>query len=93
MGEVAIEVEGYGPVRTVRGTTLLEACEAAAIPIDSACGGFAACNSCRVEVLDGADGLSPRLPEEDPFLDADDQRLACQARIVGPVSVRLAPGC
>jgi ferredoxin len=93
MQEVAVAVEGYGSVRTTCGTTLLEACEAAAIPIDSACGGFAACNACRVEVLDGADGLSPRLPEEDPFLDADDQRLACQARILGPVSVRLAPGC
>ena len=74
------------------GTTLLEACEANAIPMDSACGGFAACNSCRVDVIAGAEHLSDRLDEELPFLDADDQRLGCQARIHGPVRVRPAPG-
>ncbi len=59
--------------------------------MDSACGGFACCNSCRVEVLSGA--LSPLLPEEEPFLDAPAQRLGCQARLLGGlVAVRLAPG-
>jgi ferredoxin len=60
--------------------------------MDSACGGFAACNSCRVDVLDGAEHLTPLLPEEEPFLDVPGQRLGCQARVQGPVHVRLAPG-
>lgn len=89
---VEVEVEGYGVARAEVGATLLEACEAAGIPIDSACGGFAACNSCRVAVIAGAEQLSPRLPEEEPFLDAPDQRLACQARVLGPLTLRLAPG-
>ncbi len=85
-----------GPAGTVRieaaaGTSLLEACEAAGIPMESACGGFACCNSCRVEVESGE--LTPLLPEEEPFLDGPRQRLGCQARVVGgPVSIRLAPG-
>jgi ferredoxin len=60
--------------------------------MESACGGFAACNSCRVVVLDGE--LTPLLPEEEPFLDGPDQRLGCQARVAGGdrVAVRLAPG-
>jgi ferredoxin len=71
--------------------SLLEACEAAGIPMDSACGGFAACNSCRVDVISGA--LTPLDELELPFLDAPGQRLGCQARLVaGPVAVRLAPG-
>jgi adenylate cyclase len=87
-----VRVEGYEPVECAGGRTLLEVCEDAAIPMDSACGGFAACNSCRVDVLDGADRLSGRLPEEEPFLDTDRQRLGCQARVLGDVAIRLAPG-
>jgi adenylate cyclase len=89
---VTVSVEGYARSEAEAGWTLLEVCEAASIPMDSACGGFAACNSCRVEVVEGADQLSPELPEEEPFLDAADQRLGCQARVWGDVAVRLAPG-
>ena len=104
---VEIVVEGWPPIRldprraehgyawvdgAPVGPTLLEACEGADVPMESACGGFAACNSCRVEVIRGAEGLSPRQPEEEAFLDAPTQRLGCQARVGGDVVVRLAPG-
>lgn len=74
------------------GESLLDASEDAGCPLDSDCGGVAACNACRVQVLEGAENLSPRSFEEDPFLDADDQRLGCQARVLGDVRVRPAPG-
>jgi ferredoxin len=86
-----LSVAGFEPVEGAIGASLLEACEAGGIPMESACGGFACCNSCRVEVLAGA--LSPLLPEEEPFLDGPGQRLGCQARLLGgAVAVRLAPG-
>lgn len=72
------------------GLSLLEVCERHGLPMESACGGFAACNSCRVRVISG--DLSPLDDAEDPFLDAPDQRLGCQARVVGDVVVRLDPG-
>jgi 2Fe-2S ferredoxin len=90
--ECRVEVEGYPLVRCAAGASLLEVCEGAAIPMASACGGLAACNSCRVEVLGGAESLSELLPEEEPFLDEAHQRLGCQARVQGDVQVRLAPG-
>ena len=90
--ELPVEVEGYGAVRVRRGTLLLDACDAAQIPMEAACGGFACCNTCRVEVIGDGSGLSPLLPEEEPFLDGPTQRLACQAEVVGPVRCRLAPG-
>lgn len=71
---------------------MLELCEGAGIDIEAACGGFACCNTCRVQVILGAENLSPMLEEEEPFLDNDDQRLGCQATVLGPVSIRLAPG-
>jgi len=85
-------VDGHGTVAAQFDEVLLELCEREGIPMDSACGGFAACNSCRVEVVEGAANLSPILEEELPFLDAPGQRLGCQSRVLGPVRIRLAPG-
>ncbi|MEM6928922.1 MAG: 2Fe-2S iron-sulfur cluster-binding protein [Myxococcota bacterium] len=90
--ELSVQIEGHGTLTVRRGTVLLEACEEAGIPIEAACGGFACCNTCRVEVVGDASGLSPLLPEEEPFLDAPTQRLACQAEVRGAVSLKLAPG-
>ncbi len=89
---IRVAVDDHFEVCAEPGWTLLEVCEEHGIPMDSACGGFACCNACRVEVLEGASGLSPKDPAEDPFLDGPGQRLGCQARVVGPVRVRLAPG-
>jgi ferredoxin len=72
------------------GATLLDVCDTFGLPMECACGGFAACNSCRVRVIEG--DLSPLEDVEEPFLDAPDQRLGCQARVVGPVRLRLDPG-
>jgi ferredoxin len=84
---------GEYDVACAAGMTLLEASEHTAHPLDSDCGGFAACNACRVEVLEGESALTPREPAEDPFLEGPTQRLGCQARIVGArVVVRRANG-
>ena len=72
------------------GATLLEVGDDHGLPMETACGGFAACNSCRVRVLSGV--LSEVEDVEDPFLDDPGQRLGCQARVVGDVVVRLEPG-
>jgi ferredoxin len=87
-----VDVEGHAPFEVAPGTTLLVACEAHGVPMQSDCGGFAACNACRVRVLDGGDGLSSCADEELPFLDDDDQRLGCQAAVLGDVRVKLDPG-
>jgi 2Fe-2S ferredoxin len=87
-----VAIEGYAPFEVDEETTLLEGCEEAGVPMDSACGGFAACNACRVQILSGGEHCGPTLEEEVPFLDAPDQRLGCQVRVSGPVVLRLAPG-
>jgi ferredoxin len=49
------------------------------------------CGTCRVRVVNGLENLSPRSREEDDFLKAlkrpIHERLACQARILGDVSI------
>ena len=88
----ALTLLPHPPAQVAAGTTLLDASEELGWPLDSDCGGVAACNACRVRVISGADNLSPRLAEEEPFLDDEDQRLGCQARLLGEVVVQPAPG-
>lgn len=87
-----VRVEGWDPFPIRADQTLLEACEDAGVPMDSACGGFACCNACRVTVLEGGAAAGVPLPEELPFLDAPAQRLGCQVRTSGDLVVRLDPG-
>ena len=92
MSQHQVEVEGFPPFNATHGESLLDASERAGVPIEAACGGFAACNSCRVLVLDGGATLGPLEEEEAGFLDAPGQRLACQVQVGGAVRCRLAPG-
>ncbi len=71
---------GHPPLIAAPGQSLLELCLEHDLPMELACGGFAACSSCRVRVIDGA--LDPVDPVERPFLDRPDQRLGCQARLI-----------
>jgi adenylate cyclase len=74
-----------GPkVMSAPGLTLLEISRANRVPHLSVCGGKARCSTCRVRVLDGAEGLAPPSEAEAALLkrigaDAD-VRLACQIR-------------
>ncbi len=87
-----VRVEGFPTFTVLDGTSLLDACEAAGIPMGSDCGGFAACNACRVTVLSSPEALSPLAEDELGFLDVDGQRLGCQACVMADVAVRLDPG-
>lgn len=68
--------------------TLLEAALEADIPLPHACGGDASCSTCAVEILSGAERLSPMEPLEQETLGkllparAPSTRLSCQARIL-----------
>jgi adenylate cyclase len=74
------------------GETLLEAARHGGVPMASACGGAAACTTCRVVVIEGREGLAPPPPDEAAVLaplGADGSlRLGCRARVLGPVTVR-----
>jgi ferredoxin len=89
-----VTFEGLGAsVSGAPGESLLELCQEHDLPMETACGGFAACNSCRVRVIRGA--LTPLDEVERPFLDREDQRLGCQACLTdapGEVVLRLDPG-
>ncbi len=71
------------------GTTVLEAADALRVRIGRVCGGGGTCSTCRVEVAVGAENLSPVQENEIAYQLGPGVRLACQARVLGDVGVRV----
>jgi 2Fe-2S ferredoxin len=72
------------------GTTLLASAEAMGVRVSHVCGGDGACGTCRIEVVDGWDRLTPPTPDE-TYKELDPPyRLSCQAKLAGDVIVRVA---
>jgi len=75
-------------------TSLLEAAKVLGLRLNHDCGGNASCTTCRIEVQDGHDHLSEIDFDEQDLLDREAlsesrHRLACQARVLGDVIVRV----
>ena len=75
------------------GTRLLHAAMAEGIDLSHYCGGTCSCGTCRVEIRGDARGLSPMEGREQMVLGFEamqrGDRLACQARVLGAVSVSI----
>lgn len=82
--ESGIEVECDGD------RSLLDCALAAAVVIDHICGGDGACGTCRVEILEGWDHLTPRTQDEIGREIDRPYRLACQTRANSNTVVKVA---
>ncbi|MCB9791897.1 MAG: (2Fe-2S)-binding protein [Alphaproteobacteria bacterium] len=75
------------------GWSLLAAARHLDVDLDHFCGGNSSCGTCRVSILQGAENLSSLQVNEEIVLGVDatrkGDRLACQARLRGPVTVRI----
>lgn len=90
---VRIVFEGRGEGTVPFESTVLHAARLLDVPLTHYCGGNCTCGTCRVSILSGAEHLSrPRGNEQmvigEPRLRQGD-RLACQARLRGPVVVKI----
>ena len=74
------------------GSTLFRAVLRARLPLARSCRGEAVCAACKVRVLDGEVAPPTRaeaaLTEREPLRPGE--RYACQARILGPVTISTA---
>jgi len=72
-------------------TSLVDAVHQACLPLGQSCDGVGVCGFCRVRVLAGAANLTPQAAEEHRLLGTlhagPDERLACCARVAGPVTI------
>ncbi len=72
---------------------MYEACARSGVALATRCRGSAICGLCRVEVLEGGEGLPARAPDEDAVLgdaiaDQGGQRLRLACRIALPAGMR-----
>jgi 2Fe-2S ferredoxin len=92
-GPFPLEFEGHAPLAVPGGTTILAAAASGGVDLDHYCGGMASCGTCKVEIVAGAESLLAAEGREQMVLGAQSSaaglRLACQARVVGPVTVRI----
>jgi len=72
---------GKDGIEIVTGSSLLDHAWKLGIQMPSACGGRGQCGKCVVRVDRGTESLGPKTPTERGFPLADDERLACQARV------------
>lgn len=72
------------------GKTVLSAAGELGVKVSQVCGGDGACGTCRIEVVEGWDGLTPPTPDE-TYKELDPPyRLSCQSKLLGDVIVRVA---
>jgi len=72
------------------GKTLLSIAKELDVKVSSVCGGDGACGTCRIEVVDGWDQLSPPTPDETYKELEEPYRLSCQSKLLGDVIVKVA---
>jgi ferredoxin len=91
--ETVIFQYGDREISAKRGTRLLDAILASGIEHRHICGGRGFCTSCRIEVVNGSEFLTPVSATERERLgrDAGKLRQACQTYVLGPVEVRVPP--
>ena len=96
MARVTFLPEGKS-AEVARGTSLLDAAEAAGVDLPSNCGGVCACTTCHVWVERGLESLSEVEEREDDKLQeaaglSAHSRLACQAKVGGEDVLVRVPG-
>jgi 2Fe-2S ferredoxin len=72
------------------GKTVLSCAEAMGVKISHVCGGDGACGTCRIEVVEGWNQLTPPTPDETYKELEEPHRLSCQAKLLGDVIVKVA---
>jgi ferredoxin len=72
------------------GKTLLACALDMGVIISHVCGGDGACGTCRVEVIENWNLLSPPTPDETYKELEAPYRLSCQAKLIGDVIVKVA---
>lgn len=80
-------------VEVEQGCSVLAASMKAGIRHMHLCGGRGLCSTCRVRIIDGSENLSKmegyeRISLRGHLSFAEDVRLACQAKVIGPVEIK-----
>ncbi len=83
--------DGASPIVLPQPTNLMQALLAAGKPVASSCKGDGVCGRCIIQILSGAENLSPKNATElflyEKYRLRADQRISCQTEVLGDVKV------
>lgn len=90
-GPHLVSVTGAEGVEVPHGSPLLASLVASGLQINHFCGGNGSCGTCKFEVIEGLANLQRPTTAEIVGGAASEptRRLACQARILGPITIRV----
>jgi Na+-transporting NADH:ubiquinone oxidoreductase subunit F len=89
-GQCLIEINAGQTVEAQIGQQLLTVCRQAGVQLPSACGGAGTCGLCKLRVLRGGAEIGPQeLAHLQRREVRQGTRLACQVRILGPMSIEV----
>lgn len=72
------------------GSRLLDCAGELQVRVSQVCGGDGACGTCRIEVVEGWEHLTPQTPDETYKELEEPYRLSCQAKLLDDVVIRVA---
>jgi 2Fe-2S ferredoxin len=79
------------PLDVEQGQVLMEALLKAGLPVASSCNGDGVCAKCRVQVLNGSDGLTPENAREKFLREKHSisplERVSCQTQVIGDITI------
>lgn len=81
--------KGCVELDVAKNKSILVAALEASLTMEHACGGKALCSTCVIEVISSGENLTPISKQEKDFLMNSGERLSCQAKILGDVSIRI----
>lgn len=77
-------------VEACEGETILKIALDSGIPMEHACGGNGFCTTCMCRIKDGMQNLTPRSDREEAMgIVNDPERLGCQSKIQGDITVEI----
>lgn len=83
--------KGQKSIEVKPGENLMQALLDNGYPVASSCYGDGVCGKCRMQIIEGADNLSPANPLEKTLKDRlqlkKDERIACQIELQSDVTV------
>lgn len=79
------------PIECLEGINLMQMLQSQQIPVASSCLGDGICGKCKVQVLSGAENLSP-IADREQFLKtrlkmAANERVSCQCSVHGDICI------
>ena len=91
MPEIKFAKQNKNPIQVEANANLMFSLLEHDIPVASSCHGEGVCSKCRIQIIEGADQLSP-ISDQEKFLSERNklkanERISCQVQVLGNITI------